>query len=71
MTGNPIADSSSPATRSIASSESGYAAAHPEVVVAVMRSAASDFMALRISYSLDQIAAALLVEDAPSRSSAR
>jgi hypothetical protein len=37
----------------------GYAAQHPEVLVAVMQSAASDYMAIALAQSLQQIAVAL------------
>jgi hypothetical protein len=40
----------------------GYAAAHPEVLVVVMQSAASDFAALAIARSLQDVAAALIDE---------
>ena len=43
----------------------GYAAAHPEVVSAVMTSAALDFATAQITSALREIAAALLVEDEP------
>lgn len=41
----------------------GYAHAHPDVVASVMQSAAIDFAALTLTRGLQQIAAALLVED--------
>ena len=41
----------------------GYAHAHPDVVASVVQSAAIDFAALTLARSLQQIAAALLVED--------
>ena len=40
----------------------GYAAAHPDVVAAVMMTAASDFAALAIARATQDVAAALLVE---------
>jgi hypothetical protein len=43
----------------------GFAAAHPELVAATMASAASDYMAVAIARSLQDIAAALAVEEAP------
>ena len=46
---------------------SGYAADHPEVIVAVMASAASDFMALTLAHAISEVAAALLVEDQPEQ----
>lgn len=45
----------------------GYAASHPDVVSAVMLSASMDYMALRISHGLEQIAAALAVETEPEQ----
>ena len=48
----------------------GYAAAHPDVVVAVMQSAASDFMALAVARAIGEVAAALLVEDQPEQGQA-
>jgi hypothetical protein len=41
----------------------GYAAAHPDVVSAVMMTAASDFAALAIARAIQDVAAALLVEE--------
>jgi hypothetical protein len=41
----------------------GYAAAHPEVVVAVMQTAASDFAALAVANAIQSVAAALLEPD--------
>ena len=46
---------------------SGYAADHPEVIVAVMASAASDFMAITIARAIGEVAAALVVEDQPEQ----
>jgi hypothetical protein len=43
-----------------------YAAAHPEVVTAVMTSAALDFAALTLARAIGEVAAALLVEDDPA-----
>jgi hypothetical protein len=40
-----------------------YAVNHPEVVVAVMQTAASDFAALAIARAIQDVAAALLVEE--------
>jgi hypothetical protein len=42
---------------------SGYAVNHPEVVVCVMQTAASDFAALAIARAIQDVAAALLVEE--------
>jgi hypothetical protein len=44
----------------------GFAAAHPDVVVAVMQTAASDFAALAIARAIQDVAAAL-VEPEPAR----
>ncbi|OLB71556.1 MAG: hypothetical protein AUI16_23100 [Alphaproteobacteria bacterium 13_2_20CM_2_64_7] len=41
----------------------GYAAQHPELVAAVMQSAASDWAATRLSAALEFIARSLLVEE--------
>jgi hypothetical protein len=43
---------------------SGYAARHPELVVAMMASAASDWAAMRLSTAIECVAAALLEEEA-------
>jgi hypothetical protein len=43
----------------------GFAQAHPELVAATMQSAASDYLALALVRGLQDIAAALLVEDEP------
>jgi hypothetical protein len=44
----------------------GFAEQHPEVVVAVMQSAASDWAAIAVARALQSIADALLVEDEPA-----
>jgi hypothetical protein len=41
----------------------GYGAAHPEVVIAVMQSAASDWAAARLGVAIERVADALLVEE--------
>ena len=41
----------------------GYAAAHPEIVSAVMLTAATDFAALTIAGAIERVAAALLVPE--------
>jgi 2-hydroxychromene-2-carboxylate isomerase len=38
----------------------GYAAAHPDVVIAIVQSAAADFAALALARAIEQVAAALL-----------
>jgi hypothetical protein len=43
----------------------GYAATHPDVVSAVMLTAATDFAALTLARAISEVAAALLVEDEP------
>jgi hypothetical protein len=40
----------------------GYAAAHPDVVSAVVQSDASDWAATRLAIAIERVAAALLVE---------
>jgi hypothetical protein len=40
----------------------GYAAAHPDVVVSVMQTAASDFAALAIARAIERVADALIEE---------
>ena len=40
----------------------GYATAHPDVVSAVVQSAASDRAATRLAIAIERVAAALLVE---------
>jgi type IV pilus biogenesis protein CpaD/CtpE len=40
----------------------GYAAAHPDVVTAVVQSAASDWAATRLAVAIERVAEALLVE---------
>ena len=42
----------------------GYAAAHSEVLVVVVQTAASDWAAARFSAAIERIAEALLVEEA-------
>lgn len=46
---------------------SGYAASHPDVVAAVMQSAAIDFAAFTLARAVSEVAAALLAEDAPEQ----
>jgi hypothetical protein len=41
----------------------GYSAVHPEVVVAIMQSAASDWAASRLAVAVESVAQALLVEE--------
>jgi hypothetical protein len=41
----------------------GYAAAHPDVVTAMVQSAASDWAATRLAIAIERVAAALLVEE--------
>jgi hypothetical protein len=41
----------------------GYAAAHPDLVTAVVQSAASDWAATRLAIAIERIAEALLVEE--------
>jgi hypothetical protein len=43
----------------------GYGAAHPELVIAVMQSAASDWAAARLGVAIERVAEALLVEEEP------
>jgi len=43
----------------------GFARDHPEVVCAVMASAASDYAALALAAAVRDVAAALVVEDEP------
>jgi hypothetical protein len=40
----------------------GYAAAHPDVVTAVVQSAATDWAATRLAVAIERVAEALLVE---------
>ena len=42
----------------------GYAAAHPDVVAAVVQSAASDWAATRLAVAIERVAEALLAEEA-------
>ena len=42
-----------------------YARAHPEVLVVVVQSAASDWAAQRLGVAIERVAEALLVEDEP------
>jgi hypothetical protein len=44
---------------------SGYAQDHPEIVAVVVQSAASDYAALAIARAMQDIAAALAIEDEP------
>ena len=41
----------------------GHAAAHPELVAAIMQSAASDWAATRIAVAIERVAEALLIEE--------
>jgi hypothetical protein len=41
----------------------GYATAHPEVVTAVLQSAASDWAATRLAIAIERVAEALLIEE--------
>jgi hypothetical protein len=41
----------------------GLAAAHPELVIAVMNAASSDWAASRLAVAIEQVAVALLAED--------
>jgi hypothetical protein len=41
----------------------GLAAAHPELVIAVMNAASSDWTALRLGVAMERVAEALLVEE--------
>ena len=41
----------------------GHAAAHPELVIAVMNAASSDWAASRLAVAIEQVAVALLAED--------
>ncbi|HVQ13333.1 MAG TPA: hypothetical protein VMS40_07070, partial [Vicinamibacterales bacterium] len=41
----------------------GHAAAHPELVAAIMQSAASDWAATRLAIAIERVAEALLVEE--------
>ena len=43
-----------------------YARAHPEVLVVVVQSAASDWAAARLAIAIERVAEALLVEDEPA-----
>jgi type IV pilus biogenesis protein CpaD/CtpE len=45
----------------------GYAAAHPDVVTAVVQSAASDWAAARLAVAIERVAEALLVEEETQR----
>ena len=45
----------------------GYAAAHPEVVNAVVQSAASDWAASRLAAAIERVAVALLIEEEAQR----
>jgi hypothetical protein len=44
----------------------GFAENHPEVVVAVVQSAASDWAAARLAVAIERVAEALLVEEETS-----
>jgi type IV secretory pathway TrbD component len=44
----------------------GHAAAHPELVVAVVNAASSDWAAARLALAIERVAEALLVEEAES-----
>ena len=41
----------------------GHAAAHPELVIAVMNAASSDWAAARLGVAIERVAEALLVDD--------
>ena len=41
----------------------GHAAAHPELVVAVMNAASSDWAASRLAVAIERVAEALVVEE--------
>ena len=41
----------------------GYATAHPDVVTAVLQSAASDWAATRLAIAIERVAEALLIEE--------
>jgi hypothetical protein len=41
----------------------GYAAAHPELVIAVMNAASSDWAAARLGVAIERVADALLAEE--------
>ena len=41
----------------------GYAAAHPDVVTAVVQSAASDWAATRLAIAIERVAEAMLIEE--------
>ena len=43
----------------------GFAEQHPEVVVVVVQSAASDWAAARLAAAIERVAEALLAEDEP------
>ena len=43
----------------------GHAAAHPELVIAVVNAASSDWAASRLAVAIERVAEALLVEDEP------
>jgi hypothetical protein len=45
----------------------GHAVAHPELVIAVVNAASSDWAAQLLARSLRDVAVALLVEDEPGR----
>jgi hypothetical protein len=45
----------------------GYAAAHPDVVTAVVQSAATDWAATRLAVAIERVAEALLVEEEAQR----
>jgi hypothetical protein len=47
---------------------SGFAREHPEVVVVVVQSAASDWAAARLAIAIERVAEALLVEEAETKS---
>jgi type IV pilus biogenesis protein CpaD/CtpE len=49
----------------------GYAAAHADVVIAVMQSAASDWAATRLAVAIERVAQALLVDDESSHTIVR
>jgi type IV pilus biogenesis protein CpaD/CtpE len=49
----------------------GYAAAHPDVLVVTVQTAASDWAAARLAVAIERVAAALLVEDESAHSIVR
>jgi hypothetical protein len=61
---------SSPITgneRWLARAANGHAAAHPELVIAVVNAASSDWAASRLAVAIERVAEALLVEEEAQR----